>query len=249
MNEQQRDFKGVWIAREIWLDERLNALDKVILAEINSLDGPSGCFASNQYIADFCQCSATKVSTAISKLIELGYISVASFDGRTRILKTCLSKFERQTFKKSEADLQNLKENNTDNKERIITGEKTPSTPEGGNCLEKEAQTETRRFVMFERFWEAYPRKVDKKGAERAFWRIKGLADIFPQIIEALETCKASEQWKKEGGRFIPHPTTWIRQERWTATIEAPKDENSSFDPDEFFAAAVSRAYGEGGAK
>lgn len=115
MATENRDFKGVWIPRVVWLDERLNALDKVILTEIDSLDmSESGCFASNKYIADFCQCSETKVSTAISKLIEYGYLTVQSFDGRTRILKSSLSKFERQTFKKCAADSQNLKHNNTE---------------------------------------------------------------------------------------------------------------------------------------
>lgn len=116
MSEQNRDFKGVWIPKEVWLDTRLNMLEKGILTEIDSLDmGESGCFASNKYIADFCQCSETKVSTAISKLIELGYIYVKSFDGRQRILKSRLSNFERQTFKKSKADSKKLKDSNTNN--------------------------------------------------------------------------------------------------------------------------------------
>ena len=51
-----RDFKGVWIPREVWLDSRLSMLDKGILAEIDSLDmSDSGCFASNEHLADFCQ--------------------------------------------------------------------------------------------------------------------------------------------------------------------------------------------------
>ena len=111
--EQQRDFKGIWISKEIWLDERLNALEKVILMEIDSLDNEeTGCYASNEYLAEFCQCSVTKISTAISKLINLGYISMKSFNGRTRILKSRLSKIERQTCKNLKADLQNLKDNN-----------------------------------------------------------------------------------------------------------------------------------------
>mgnify|MGYP003553470699 FL=1 len=66
MNDN-RDFKGVWIPKEVWLDTRLNALDKVILMEIDSLDqGEKGCYASNEHLATFCQCSKTKVSTAIS---------------------------------------------------------------------------------------------------------------------------------------------------------------------------------------
>ena len=72
MSDNERDFKGVWIPKTVWLDERLNALDKVILTEIDSLDcGERGCYASNQHIADFCQCSESKVSKAISKLIGL----------------------------------------------------------------------------------------------------------------------------------------------------------------------------------
>ena len=116
MEEMNRDFKGVWIPKEVWLDTRLNALDKVILAEIDSLDSSErGCWASNKHIADFCQCSETKVSTAISKLVKFGYIYVQKFDGRQRELKSRLSKFERQNFKNCKADTQNLKESNTSN--------------------------------------------------------------------------------------------------------------------------------------
>lgn len=108
-----RDFKGVWIPKEIWLDKNLNALDKIILTEVDSLDkGEDGCYASNQYIAEFCQCSITKVSSSISKLIKLNYLYVKNFDGRIRVLKSRLTKFERQTYKKCKADLQNLKDTN-----------------------------------------------------------------------------------------------------------------------------------------
>ena len=112
MNDN-RDFKGVWIPKEVWLDTRLNALDKVILIEIDSLDqGEKGCYASNEHLAEFCQCSKTKVSTAIKKLIDCGYIYVQNFDGRKRELKSRLSNSERQDFKKCKADIQNLKESN-----------------------------------------------------------------------------------------------------------------------------------------
>lgn len=115
----ERDFKGVWIPKEIWLDSRLNALDKVILTEIDSLDqGESGCYASNKYIADFCQCSERKVSDAITKLIKLGYIKLTSFDGRLRVLQSCLAKSASLPRKICEADTQNLRgytiENNID---------------------------------------------------------------------------------------------------------------------------------------
>ena len=115
MNES-RDFKGVWIPKKVRLDTRLNALEKIILTEIDSLDnGEKGCYASNEHLAEFCQCSKTKVSTAIRKLIDCGYIYVQNFDGRKRELKSRLSNFERQNIKNCNADIQNLKESNTDN--------------------------------------------------------------------------------------------------------------------------------------
>ena len=49
-----RDFKGIWIPREIWLAEDLSHIEKLYLAEIDSLDnGKKGCFASNAYFSRF----------------------------------------------------------------------------------------------------------------------------------------------------------------------------------------------------
>ena len=111
----ERGFKGIWIPAEVWLDERLNPLEKVILMEIDSLDcGDKGCYASNEYIAGFCQCSESKVAHAVTRLVELGYISRKSFDGRQRILQSRLAKFARQNSKVCKADVQNLQESNID---------------------------------------------------------------------------------------------------------------------------------------
>ena len=109
MEENQRDFKGVWIPRTVWLDTRLNALEKVILTEIDSLDnGERGCWATNKHIADFCQCSERKVSEAISNLVGLGYLRIQAFDGRLREIKSNLPMLEGTS--------QNLRESNTGNK-------------------------------------------------------------------------------------------------------------------------------------
>lgn len=132
--ENDREFKGVWIPRSIWLDTRLSMLEKGILTEIDSLDNEEGCSAGNEYLAEFCQCSETKVSLAIRKLIELGYIYVESFNGRVRILKSRVSESERQTLTKLKADIKKVKainiDNNIDNIEKEIKKKKgfTPPT-------------------------------------------------------------------------------------------------------------------------
>ena len=110
MEELKRDFKGVFIPKEIWEDNRLNMLEKGILAEIDSLDnGVDGCFASNMYLATFCHCSEKTVSVAIQKLKDLGYIELESFDGRTRVLRSNRS---RQTLQNVKADFTKCPTNN-----------------------------------------------------------------------------------------------------------------------------------------
>ena len=110
-----RNFKGVWFPKKVWLDERLSALDKIILLEIDSLDNEEkGCYASNEYLAEFCQCSERKITESISKLIKFEYVYVESFNGRQRVLKSRLSDYARQSSKNCEAGKQNFLPSNID---------------------------------------------------------------------------------------------------------------------------------------
>ena len=72
-----RDFRGIWIPKEIWLNKDLSTNEKILLAEIESLGGLSdGCFASNQYLAEFFNLSKDRISKLISGLKNKGYITV-----------------------------------------------------------------------------------------------------------------------------------------------------------------------------
>ena len=72
----ERDFKGVWIDKDIWLDDNLSPFDKVLLVEIDSLDGENGCYKSNAKFAEFMQCSDKSVSRSVKKLEDFGYIKI-----------------------------------------------------------------------------------------------------------------------------------------------------------------------------
>ena len=66
----ERDFKGIWIPKEVWLSNDLTLQEKVFLVEIDSLDNEEGCYASNQYFADFFGLSTTRVSLIIKSLYK-----------------------------------------------------------------------------------------------------------------------------------------------------------------------------------
>ena len=111
----ERDFKGVWIPKEIWLNDELTLLDKAILIEIDSLDNEDHCTAGNDYLAKFCQCSERKVSEAITKLTSLGFIEVLKFDGRHRTIKSLIRNrtlTSMQSSKNCEAGSQKILSNN-----------------------------------------------------------------------------------------------------------------------------------------
>lgn len=67
----------------------------------------------------------------------------------------------------------------------------------------------------FERFWLAWPKKLDKQDAGNV-WRIKRLDGMVDEIIEGVEKHKAHNDWRKEGGQFIPRAGKWLKREGWT---------------------------------
>ncbi|MED4399817.1 conserved phage C-terminal domain-containing protein [Metabacillus fastidiosus] len=72
----ERAFKGIWIPKEIWLDKTLGWSEKLLLVEIESLDNEQGCFASNEYFAEFFNLSKDRISRMISSLKNKGYVTV-----------------------------------------------------------------------------------------------------------------------------------------------------------------------------
>jgi hypothetical protein len=67
----------------------------------------------------------------------------------------------------------------------------------------------------FELFWAAYPRKVAKGAARKAWAATSGRRPPVTEIVSAVTAQAETEQWRKEGGQYIPHPATWLRAERW----------------------------------
>lgn len=79
----ERKFKGIWIPAEIWLNKDLSALDRVLLAEIDSLDNDNHCTASNEYFAEFCGVGVATITRSIKKLKELGFIETGMIKSKT----------------------------------------------------------------------------------------------------------------------------------------------------------------------
>lgn len=75
--------------------------------------------------------------------------------------------------------------------------------------------------IRFERFWAAYPKKVGRDAALKAFEKRKPDSELLDLMLAAVNAQKLSPAWVKDGGQFIPNPATWLNQGRW-------QDESSS---------------------
>lgn len=79
----------------------------------------------------------------------------------------------------------------------------TPKAPKG-------AET-----TAFKAFFDAYPKKDAKTKALEAFEKLNPDEALLAQMLAAIATQAQSEQWRKDGGQFIPMPASWLNGKRW----------------------------------
>jgi hypothetical protein len=77
----------------------------------------------------------------------------------------------------------------------------------------------------FEAFWLAYPRRVQKKAALRAWLALlpksksADLIKLYDRILALL--LSRSKDWETRDKHLVPHPATWLRAE----DFQEPDDE------------------------
>lgn len=90
-------------------------------------------------------------------------------------------------------------------------------------CVETEKRREEKRTFIdddFNSFWSAYPRKVSKGNAEKAFRKHYKQLPKIDDLIKIVELKKKSLSWLKDEGQFIPHASTWLNAKGWEDEIE-----------------------------
>lgn len=83
MDEQRREFTGVWIPKEVLLDKDLSDFEKILYAEIASF---GDFWMSNKTLALRYKTTERNITICITSLRDKGYVEQVSFDGRKRHL-------------------------------------------------------------------------------------------------------------------------------------------------------------------
>ena len=102
--------------------------------------------------------------------------------------------------------VQNKKENKKENKNQNKKQSPPYSPPWGTPPGDRDG---------FEAFYAAYPLHVSKQDALKVWNQLHPDSALLDRILSAVEQQKRCAQWNREGGRFIPYPSNWLRGRRW----------------------------------
>jgi len=86
----------------------------------------------------------------------------------------------------------------------------------------KNIRTKEKKYTSeFLSFWKAFPRKVGKDAAWKAWQKRNGDLPSLENLLTILEQHKQSSQWQDK--KYIPHPVIWLNQGRWKDESEETK--------------------------
>lgn len=224
----------------------------VLVALADNANDAGFCWPSISTICERTSLGKTAVIDAIRWLEEAGYIAANRSNGRkttyTVTVQECLNDKQTgspdgpvsasdQSATQTGAAGEPVREDNR-------SGKRT-GPPNGHNRSASRTgpvrQADTNRHItiknrqhMFERFWEAYPRKVSKGRAQRAFDKLKPDEHLLQTILAALDQARLTPGWTRDGGRFIPYPATWLNDRGWEDELEPATE-----DADQVWAGAL----------
>ena len=79
----------------------------------------------------------------------------------------------------------------------------------------------------FTAWWKAYPPIRGRKVAADkcwARWQTKKLDDVAADVMKQLRADKASRDWTKDNGQFVPGAYKWLKGAGWEVEVEAQPD-------------------------
>lgn len=225
------------VPMEVLERKDLNANAKLLYGEITGLTRRSGyCIATDKYIAE--RIGLSKKS--IQKLMQ----ELAGKD----LIRRSTNKTSKGTYRKIYLTWRKVPvppESSTrtpaegypvpPDSDTHASSEQHQVPPSGGTKREIDKDKSEKEIGIlsgFGKFWQTYPKKIAKKKALKEWTKLAPSPELTEKILKAVESAKQTSQWKKDGGDFIPHPTTYLIQERWNdeLKVDRPKTGGGKFE-------------------
>lgn len=216
----------------VMLDESLSLSAKMLYGIITwKSNENSCCWCTNRTFGEVLGISPKRVSALIADLKEAGHIDVEIIrdDGTGQIIRRNIYPVVKNARKSSppipeNRDTPSLKigipppENEEEKYKYKYKNKIPPIIPQGMKST----------GYLFERFWEAYPRKENRAAALRAWKKLDPDLELCYAMAAALKWQRNTDQWTQDDGRFIPSPASWLRGRRWEDE-PGPRDQGTRY--------------------
>ncbi|HEY5918591.1 MAG TPA: helix-turn-helix domain-containing protein [Chryseolinea sp.] len=184
---------------------------KLLYGEITALCHKEGyCWATNEYFAGLYGISERQITRWITSLEP--FIKIENSQSKAR--KIWITNLDKNVHVGKSNPDKNVLVNLDKNVQKL-------TSPNIGRVSKDINNTHS----GFDQFWKAYPRRIAKKKALQVWSKIKFEPDTLQKILNSLETYKKTPQWTKDNGSYIPHPATWLNQERWDDELGVQNNE------------------------
>ena len=165
---------------------------------------------SLQSLSDGTGLSFQQTRTALEHLILTGEITNKSYTKYRVITITNYDKYQDKQQTKQQTNNKQVTSKLTNNQQQYnnnnnIYNKETNIHSTGADDCES----------LFSKFWAEYPRKEAKQNAIKAWKKINPDSELSEKIMEGLKKWKESDDWSRDGGRYIPHPASWLNGRRW----------------------------------
>lgn len=177
----------------------------------------------------------SQIDSAIEKLASVNMIYTYEIDGRTYIQIVNWGEYQQVRSKKSKypaplnCENENLISNDIKCNQMIsdvtvIQSNPNPNTNPNPNpniysatsLLDvKESDILSPLESWFITFWNAYPRKSDKKKAHDKFVKVCKSEELFNKIMNGVNNTVIPKATADGTTKYIPLATTWLNGERW----------------------------------
>lgn len=213
------------LASTIWREDDKTRIVWITMLAMSNKDGMVE--GSIPGLADMARVTVDDCKGALSKLMSPDeYSRTKAFEGRRvkevdggwlilnhAVYRAKLSADERREYNRiKQAEWRQKLSNEVNDNNRLL-----PPSAHTKAEADTKAYTDTKSMESpdFLRFWKAYPKKVAKASAFKAFRKIDPPEQVLMKMLSVLEIHKKNEQWCKDSGQFIPYPATWLNQARW----------------------------------
>jgi hypothetical protein len=157
-------------------------------------------------LATLSKAGKDSVKKTLVELEQFGYLKRTRVtDTKGRFIGYDYDIFEKPTTENPLTEKPSTEKPTTENPTQLNTNESNTNT----------SNTKESNTYPFEEFWSAYPKKVAKEAARKAWVKLKPDETLGKEIIQAVMESAKSKDWLKENGKYIPYPATYLNGKRW----------------------------------